>query len=88
MKCRDQHCEREAEPHRNFCGECTRYQLRVLVDNYLNVAWCPGNRPVAEGLICPHCQHDWSDGECGEETAAEREEWMAAKARAIAGQTA
>ena len=25
---------------------------------------CPGGRPIVEGLICVHCDHDPSDGKC------------------------
>jgi hypothetical protein len=34
-------------------------------DAYLNLTLCPGGRPMVRGLICPHCDMDTTEGDCG-----------------------
>ena len=38
--------------------------LAACADAYLNIRACPGGRPIVDGLVCPHCGMDTSDGDC------------------------
>jgi hypothetical protein len=39
--------------------------LARCADQFLSIVSCPGGRPIVNGLICPHCGMDTSDGDCG-----------------------
>lgn len=41
--------------------------LAVLADTYLNVKDCLGDRPVAGGFVCPHCDSDDPSAVCHSE---------------------
>lgn len=38
-------------------ARCANFALRTVA--------CPGGRPIIKGLICPHCDIDPTEGDCG-----------------------